>query len=198
MVLTVKFFSTVSKNHRRWSLMDANKAHLAFCTASCFLPVQAAFQNARLSFLLIHLDLRTHIHTLCHSLSSNPGWNWAPYLLHCPLNDAVSQRDKDASQDGYQRPKHSSDYQPAPSVTAVHGCVCFSPSEIVRPSICVAACSPSVSVFVECAFMCSLSVFVSRQQHREAVPSEEMTEQPRPGKGTDTSGSHTGAYYKWS
>lgn len=113
------------------------------CTASC-LPVKAAVQKARLSFLLIHLDPYVHTHTDAHihTPSVTPyapaqGWNWAPYLLHCLLNDAVTQWDKDTSQDGYCRPKHSSGYQPALSGTAAHGGGVRFPS--VRLCVCLSA-----------------------------------------------------------
>lgn len=67
--------------------------------------------------------------------------------------------------------------------------VCVSLLPSVHPSVCLAACSPSVSVFVVCASMCSLPVYQEQQQpYTQAVLSEELTEQQRPGEGTHTSG----------
>lgn len=84
-------------------------------------------------------------------------WNWAPYLLHCSLNDTVPHGDEDASQDGYRRPKHSSGYQPATSVTASHGGVRFPPSDCT--SVCLPACLPG-SLFSFCLCVCGVCVLV--------------------------------------
>lgn len=149
------------------------------------------------SFTLISAHTFTH----CHSLFSTQGWNWAPYLLHCPLNDTLPHWDEDATQDGHHRPKHSSGYQPAPPVTASHGGVRF--------SLCVRLSAGSqffFCLYLWCVLVCAAClVFVSRQQqqqqqqwHRQAVASEELREKLRPGKGTDTSGRRPGTSYHWS
>lgn len=174
-------------------LMDENKAHLSVRTASC-LPVKAAFQSARLSFLLIHLDLhiRTHILTLCHSLCSNsevklstvpsslfPQWYCSPRGWGCLpgwLPPPQAQLRLSARNFCYSIPWW-----------------CAFPS--VRLHVCLPPCLPawqpvlllSLRLWCVCASVFSLSVFVSWQQRRQAVPSQDLTEQPRPGKGTDTS-----------
>lgn len=114
---------------------------------------------SRISFLLIHLELGAHTHTLTHSVAPyppNPRWNWAPYLLHCPLNDAVPHWDKNASQDGYQRPKHSSGYQPTPSVTAAHGGVLFPPYDRLSAWQLVLL----LSLCLWCGFVCAVYMCV--------------------------------------
>lgn len=169
--------------------MDENKA--SWLAASC-LPLKAVFQSTRLSFLLIHFDLytRTYILTFCHSLyAPTQRWNWALYLLHCPLNDNVPHWDEDASQDGYRRPKHSSGYQPAPPVTASHDDgVCF-PASALTSSCLPALLLPlrwcCVLVFAACVCLCPGS----------SVGRLYVTDMSRPGKGTGTS---PGTAFKWS
>lgn len=147
--------------------------------------------------LLIHLDLCVSMHTLCRSLFSKPGWKWAPYLLHCPLNDAVPQWDKDASQDGNHRPKHSSDYQRTPSVTAAHGGVRFTPYDRLSAWQLLLLLSLCWCVLVCAACLC-LCPSRGGSSTGRLYHQKELTEQQRPDKGTDTSGRHPGTSYKWS
>lgn len=156
------------------------------------------FKNARLSFLLVHLDLCAHIHTLYpltqgetehHTFSTVPAMMLFPSGIRMPPRMATTAPNTAPAISPHLLLKQ-------PMVE------CFSLR--LRPYVCLSAWQPvlllSLCVCVECAVMCSLSVFVSRQQQqqRQAVPSEEIKEQARPGTGTDTSLSHTGTSYKLS
>lgn len=116
------------------------------------LQFETAFKTSNFSwFTLISYFTHSCSVTPC---TSKPGWNWAPYLVHCPLDDAVAHRDEDATQDGYQSPYHSSGYESALSVTAAHGGVRF-PS-FLRVSVCLLGClfSLRLSVLVARAAAC--------------------------------------------
>lgn len=170
------------------------KHRLLLSRTVCCLPFLASFPAAHLSFFLTHLDLCICPYTLSPSVTPRPPSPKVkprvPYLLHRSTDDHVPHWNEDPSKDGQQRPDYSPDDQPAPRATASHGGVRFPPS--ARTSVCLsvylpaslpaclAACSPSVSAFAECASVRSAAVFVSWQQRRrQAVPSQDPTEQPR-------------------
>lgn len=141
-------------------------------------------KNLSLSFHLIHLDICFHTHTLSlHTLSSQAENEThtlctVPWMMLLPTGIRMPPRIATAAPN--TAPAMS------PHLLLQHPMAVHVSLLPVCLSVCLSAgCLPSVSV---CARGACCSSFVSRQQHGQAVPSEELMEQLRPGQGAHAPG----------